>query len=438
MTIPFLLSGEPTMDYMKDLLLNLLALLITMLIFQVILVDKYKDFYDKHRFKILAYIAILQIILSMTFTIELHNEFKFDFRLIPVLLGGLYGGHKFAIGLFLFVVLLRIPFGGAGIINTLIVFLLVTIVSIFLSSAFKKMDTSRKLLVVTFLCVFFSLFSFVTPVLFMGFRIDPYFIIMFSITQTLGILVITYSSELIIKNSLLFKAILKTEKMEVVSHLAASISHEVRNPLTVTRGFLQMLKDPNIGEEKRKYYLDTALEELDRAEVIISDYLTFAKPHPHDLDDISIKDLIQKGVDLITPYANHYSVQVKQEIADHAYIVGDATKLQQCLINIFKNSIEAMPQGGTLEIYTEVLYGHCIIHIVDNGIGMTNEQITRLGEPYFSTKEGKGTGLGMMVVFRIIEGIGGSIKVRSQVGKGTHFEVSLPSTKEKKPTTSSR
>ncbi|MDZ5473981.1 HAMP domain-containing sensor histidine kinase [Bacillus sp. 31A1R] len=417
------------MDYMKDLLLNLLILLSTMLIFQVAVTDRYRSFYDKNKLKLLFFIAIFQMILAMVFTIQIQGQFIYDFRLIPILLGGLYGGPRVSIFLFLFLLAIRMPIGGAGVYNTLYVFALVTITTSLLSSMYKRWRTKDKLLTVMLLTILFSAASFVFPIFFMGFDFDPYFIFMFAITQTIGAVMIAFSSELIIKNHLLHMAVLKSEKMEVISQLAASISHEVRNPLTVTRGFLQLLKDHNIEPIKRSYYLDTALEELNRAEVIISDYLTFAKPHPSDINTIYIKDVINKAVELIIPYANHYSVRVLLDGKEDAPVKGDASKVQQCLINILKNGVEAMPQGGILSIRLDITTNFCYIHIVDSGIGMTEEEVARLGEPYFSTKEGKGTGLGMMVVFRIIEGMNGKVEIKSKVGKGTHFIISIPTIK---------
>lgn len=246
------------------------------------------------------------------------------------------------------------------------------------------------------------------------------------ITQTIGTLIIAYTAELIIENYHLDTALMKNEKMEVVSQLAASISHEVRNPMTVTRGFLQLLKDPDIDEAKRTYYLETALEELDRAESIISDYLTFAKPHLNEMVKLSAKEEIRKAIVLITPYANHYSVEVIEKLRDHLYIIGDSAKFQQCLLNLLKNSVEAMSNGGILHITTNEKEKNLILQIADTESGMTPDQLKRLGEPYFSTKEGTGTGLGMMVVYRIIESMDGTIRAESKVNKGTQFTIRLP------------
>ncbi|MBT2690694.1 HAMP domain-containing histidine kinase [Bacillus sp. ISL-47] len=411
---------------MKDLLLNLLLLFMVLLFFQLIVVDRLNSLFVKYQ-KILIFILVsVAAILCMLFSINIGGQFIFDLRLIPVLLGGLYGGPKLSLLLFILVMGVRLPFGGIGIVNTIIIMAMVTFAAFMLSKRYRKLMLAEKLIMVTSLSAVFSVISLLIPEVVLNFKIDISFMLLFFITQTIGTLMIAYTAELIIENYHLDTALMKNEKMEVVSQLAASISHEVRNPMTVTRGFLQLLKDPAIDEAKRAYYLETALEELDRAESIISDYLTFAKPHLNEMVKLSVQVEVRKAIDLITPYANHYSVEVIESLQEQLYIKGDSAKFQQCLLNLLKNGIEAMPDGGILHITSNENEKNLILQIADTGLGMTPEQLKRLGEPYFSTKEGKGTGLGMMVVYRIIESMDGTIKAESKVNKGTQFTIRLP------------
>ncbi|WP_338368127.1 HAMP domain-containing sensor histidine kinase, partial [Enterococcus faecium] len=180
-------------------------------------------------------------------------------------------------------------------------------------------------------------------------------------------------------------------------------------PLTVTRGFLQMLKDPSIPEDKRQFYLDTAIDELDRAEVIISEYLRFSKPHHDQTSTLTWKYEIEKALELLLPYANHFSVKVKHQLEDGLYVNGEASKFQHCLLNIMKNCIEAMPNGVDCLIESHRSEDKFSISIKDTGIGMSAREIAMIGEPYYSTKKEKGTGLGMMVVFNILNEMGGSL-----------------------------
>ena len=218
----------------------------------------------------------------------------------------------------------------------------------------------------------------------------------------------------------------KSEKLEIVSHLAASISHEVRNPLTVAKGFMQMFYE-DLTEDSKKHLWGIAIQELDRATEIINDYLMFAKPAIENKEMINMWHELQHAVTIVTPLANMNTVQIQFPLRndEDGFVLGNRQKLQQCLINVLKNGIEAMPNGGELQVLLHHHHSDLQIDIHDSGKGMTHEQINRLGEPYFTTKE-KGTGLGMMVSFSIVKGMNGSINVTSEPQKGTCFSIKLP------------
>ncbi|MGZ4160233.1 MAG: ATP-binding protein, partial [Neobacillus sp.] len=206
-----------------------------------------------------------------------------------------------------------------------------------------------------------------------------------------------------------------------------SISHEVRNPLTTTRGFLQLINESKAIPEVEKGYLTVAMQELDQAERIIRDYLTFAKPALEEIESLNLKKEIERAINIILPLANMNIVELSSEL-ESCYIKGNAGLFQQVLVNLLKNGIEAMPSGGTLSIIVTVEKTLAKVTITDNGVGMNELQRNRLGEPYFSTKEIRGTGLGMMVVFRIVESMNGSIKIESELGKGTRITLTFPLT----------
>jgi two-component system, sporulation sensor kinase B len=223
--------------------------------------------------------------------------------------------------------------------------------------------------------------------------------------------------------------IINAEKAQIVSHLAASFGHEVRNPISVTRGFLQLLLEEELPSNKRIEYSKTALDELDHAEGIIQNYLTFAKPHIEKREHIDFGKEIKKVVENILPLANMYSIVLNlvlpPENTKRLILEGNRNHLHQCFLNIIKNSIEAMTKGGLLNVEIFSIEEEIGVRISDTGVGMTKEQIRRLGEPYFSTKE-KGTGLGMMVVYSLVKEMNGKIKVESEIGKGTIFTLIFP------------
>lgn len=231
--------------------------------------------------------------------------------------------------------------------------------------------------------------------------------------------ILVYSKELEMFNM----ELQRSEKMEIISELAASVAHEVRNPLQVTRGFLQLLLSKS--ERKDREYLTLALKELDRASGIITDFLTFAKP---EMDQVQLLDLSEEFrhiEGILIPLANFQGSKMTSRIPKDLYIEGNSSKLKQAFINIIKNSIEALHEAGQVHIWAYTEQDDVVIHVHDNGEGMEPEELARLGEPYFSNKT-KGTGLGLMVTFRIIEAMKGDMKFYSEKGVGTEVIVRFP------------
>lgn len=215
----------------------------------------------------------------------------------------------------------------------------------------------------------------------------------------------------------------RTEKLKIISDLAASVAHEVRNPLQVTRGFLQLLAGRGDNDSKR--YFNIAVSELDRASGIITDFLTFAKP---ELDTVSALNLAEELAQLeviIAPHAAMHGGSLRINAEPGLTILGSSSKFKQALINLLKNSIEAFKDEGYIEINAYAEGDEAVLWIKDNGEGMDEAQVAKLGVPYFSTKS-KGTGLGTMVTFRIIEVMKGTIEFKSRKGEGTEVLIRLP------------
>jgi two-component system sporulation sensor kinase B len=131
---------------------------------------------------------------------------------------------------------------------------------------------------------------------------------------------------------------------------------------------------------------------------------------------------IQQVISLIEPITDMTNIQIQSNLSS-AWINGDKAKVEQCLIHICTNAMEAMESGGRLTIRSKNINGKSVIEISDTGTGMTKKQIARLGEPFFSLTSQKGTGLGMMVVFRTVESMGGKLEIDSEVGKGTNVKI---------------
>lgn len=230
---------------------------------------------------------------------------------------------------------------------------------------------------------------------------------------------LSYSKELELFNHRLQR----TEKLKFISDLAASIAHEVRNPLQVTRGFLQLIARKS--EESQQAHFAMAINELDRASTIITDFLTFAKPELDTVVELDIQQEMKQIETIITPLAAYHGAVLQVRIPDKLYVLGNSSKFKQAFMNMIKNSIEALKSNGVVEIEASIEGDMAVIRIADNGEGMEPEQVAKLGEPYYSTKT-KGTGLGLMVTFRIIEVMQGTLEFRSEKGKGTEAYVRFP------------
>ncbi len=185
----------------------------------------------------------------------------------------------------------------------------------------------------------------------------------------------------------------RAEKMNAIGQLAASVAHEIRNPMTVVKGFLQIFLSKEMSEEDHMY-LKLMIEELNRAETIINDYLSLAKPDVGKLVIIDGSEMTEQVMDLMSSYAMmSKNISMHTEIKDQVKIRGNKSELKQVLINILKNGIEAMGDGGKLSMTLEKQGDFGVFVIKDTGIGMTAEELSRLGTAFYSLKE-RGTGMG--------------------------------------------
>jgi two-component system sporulation sensor kinase A len=221
--------------------------------------------------------------------------------------------------------------------------------------------------------------------------------------------------------------LIKSDKLSAVGQLAAGVAHEIRNPLTALKGFLQLLKTNN---EKEKYYIEIMQNELNRIEFIVNEFLFVSKPQATHFVTQTLDSIVTSTIELLQPQALLDNIQIEAELMpDLPPVSCDEHQLKQVFINIMKNALEAMPLGGTMRIQAllDNNRNYITIRFIDQGCGISPERLPKLGEPFYSTKE-KGTGLGLMVCFRIIEAHGGFMEIRSKLEEGTTVEIKLPST----------
>jgi two-component system, sporulation sensor kinase E len=217
----------------------------------------------------------------------------------------------------------------------------------------------------------------------------------------------------------------KSDTLNVLGELAAGIAHEIRNPMTALKGFIQLLED-SIKPEHSMYY-QVITSELARIDSIINEFLILAKPQAIRYQENNVNQIIKETVKLLNAQAVLYNVQFNTHYSnDIPLLYCEPNQLKKVFINIIKNAIEVMPSGGNIFITTNCTKENLIhIAIKDEGFGISKEKIKKLGEPFYTTKE-RGTGLGLMVSYKIIEEHHGSIEIDSEEGKGTVFHIYLP------------
>ncbi|PQB11555.1 PAS domain-containing sensor histidine kinase, partial [Bacillus velezensis] len=204
----------------------------------------------------------------------------------------------------------------------------------------------------------------------------------------------------------------------------AGIAHEIRNPLTAIKGFLQLMK-PTM--EENEHYFEIVFSELSRIELILSELLMLAKPQQNAVKErVNLKKIISEVTALLETQANLKGIFIKTDYEhDSMYINGDQNQLKQVFINLIKNAVESMPDGGTVHIImTEDEYS-VNVTVKDEGDGIPENVLKRIGEPFLTTKE-KGTGLGLMVTFNLIKNHQGAIQVDSKPDRGTAFHITFP------------
>ncbi|WP_335872684.1 ATP-binding protein [Bacillus sp. 2205SS5-2] len=406
----------------NTLLLNHLFILVVTIIGLLILDHYITCFSSVRRRRVFIFIvASISIIFCIVFSFQLTSDFQYDLRIIPMILGGLYGGPWVALGLFLVTMSVRAITEGYGILSTLINNGLFLLIAGMLSKKFWQYSSKKRIVVGSLLISLSPMFAYTVANLLWGLYIPIEIILVGMFVCILCMFMIVLIVEFIINHYLLKHKMVYAEKMEMVSSMAASVSHEIRNPLTTTKGFLQLLKETETDSVKLQY-VTLSLSELERAEEVINDFLTFAKPTLDQFQTLSLKDEVDELIEVIRPMANMNSVQIVSEIEDFA-IRGDKNRFRQALLNLLKNSIEAMPTGGSLSLKTNTTKEEGILVICDSGIGMTAEQIKRLGEPFFTTKNHNGTGLGMMVTYQILEQMSVKMYAQSKLGEGSSFRL---------------
>jgi two-component system NtrC family sensor kinase len=270
------------------------------------------------------------------------------------------------------------------------------------------------------------------------------------------------------------EGLIRTEKLASIGRFAAGVAHEVGNPLGAILGYASILQKEGVTPEESKDYLKRVEKEIERINKIVRELLNFARPTQFEIHEVELNKIIQSTLSLLSYQKNFKNIQTQLDLeSDLPLIKGDESQLSQVFLNIILNAVDAMPNGGVLQIQTkgyvvenvhvdpsqriysprrksdpeESDYSHLRephlfsagltkfsrgdrlvkLVITDTGSGIKREDLENVFDPFFTTKApDKGTGLGLSISLKIVESLGGEIRVESAVGKGTTFELYFP------------
>ncbi len=224
------------------------------------------------------------------------------------------------------------------------------------------------------------------------------------------------------------ESVRRKDRLAAVGRVAAGLAHEIRNPLGAMRGAIQVLESSTKPESMQASLMEIILKESDRLNDIITNFLGYARPAAGEFIETDIREAVMDTVTLLkhSPDVKD-SHQITTDLGDFPSVISaDPTQLKQIFWNLARNALQAMPNGGTLNVATEPLPNNRIrIRFDDTGHGMTPEQVEQLFEPFSNSTSG-GTGLGLSIVYQIVKDHNGAINVRSREGKGTVITVELP------------
>ena len=222
--------------------------------------------------------------------------------------------------------------------------------------------------------------------------------------------------------------VVQSEKLAAVGQLAAGIVHDVKNPLGVIKGMAEELMLETEEDPSLVQMLKIIRDNADRANLIVTDLLKFARQSTPSMHERDLRETIEGSLRLTNYLIRKGKVEVHSDMPDHpVWVTYDAQQIEQVIINLVQNAVQAMPEGGDLAIRLTQSNGEAVLEVEDSGVGISQENLSRIFEPFFTTKpEGKGTGMGLAVSYGIISRHGGQIDVESEIGEGSTFTIRLP------------
>ncbi len=218
----------------------------------------------------------------------------------------------------------------------------------------------------------------------------------------------------------------KSERLAAIGELSMFISHEIRNPLFAIAGFANSLLRSSGIDESAREKVAIILQESNRLDAILKSIINFSRPTQATPGEVDLNHMVRQTLDLMRVGMDKQGIDMLAETAASLPKArGDTELLKQCLVNLLKNSMEAMPQGGRITVTTGMRQGNVFLAVADTGQGIPKENLPQVFNPFFSTRD-KGSGLGLAMTKKILDDLGGSVDIKSEEGQGTTVTLLLP------------
>ncbi|MEZ2715719.1 ATP-binding protein [Niallia circulans] len=362
----------------------------------------------------------------MALSLEIAPGHIYDLRTIPWLVAFFYGGLPAGLLTTMVMAIYRYMIGyNEGLMITIIIVLLTVPVLCYTIKMYKQAKTYGKKIMIACSTSLIPISIDVIATSFFTNKLTIMFVIYLYLSHLVTLSIAIYLIESLSYQERKQEQMQQTERIRLIGEMAASVAHEIRNPLTVVKGYTHLLKEDSNITGKQQEMLLLISSELVRAEKIINDYLSLARPNQGKKEQIVLAKIIKKVEELMYPYALLNNVKIYNQVQTTCIIEAGHDEILQLFINMIKNAIEAIEDKGEVIISAKLSEKHLRINIKDNGKGMSEDELQRLGTPFYSTKT-QGTGVGMMVCFNIIHHLNGKIKINSKINKGTTCSVIFP------------
>ncbi|OIU72049.1 ATP-binding protein [Rossellomorea aquimaris] len=358
--------------------------------------------------------------LCMLYPIETLGKTHFDLRMIAILVVTLYAGWISGSLVLLLVLIYRSIIGGPFVSTGLIVSILAYLVAL----AFRRLflSSNTKFISSTVIFIIYMIVYFINIFIYVPFLHTGFYFIYFGVFY-LTFISIVFIVEYLIRTNKQIEEMMYLDKLNMAGQMAASIAHEIRNPLATVRGFIQHLAE-GTDDKQLKKYSPLIINELDRTNKIITDYLNVSRPGKFELSLLNVDSVLRDCVELLRPFASYSNVTISYCKSPLHLIKGDEQHLKQAIMNVIKNGIESIDGQGEVRIETKEIpaSNKLAVSITDDGKGMSHEELKKIGLPFYTTKT-KGTGLGSMVTNKIIREMDGMIEYESEPGRGTKVNI---------------